>query len=168
MARRRDGTSVANYRVWRTPHFGRWQPAKSALDRETGLMRQRSPADISDVWSNAPARSRVVVTEVAPGGVFPCTKRSAQPPARRSQHAPASQAKENTMKHPLRIAVGGLTAALLAVSPGLVEALGATANGPYYAEPSWDQMLPASTRFIVLSNFNSEAVLDRETGLVWQ
>src|SRR5215813_14310693 len=43
-----------------------------------------------------------------------------------------------------------------------------TGNGPYYAEPSWDQTLPASTRFIVLSNFNSEAVLDRETGLVWQ
>ena len=43
-----------------------------------------------------------------------------------------------------------------------------TANGPYYATPSWDQTLPASTRFIVLSNMNSEAVLDRETGLVWQ
>ena len=43
-----------------------------------------------------------------------------------------------------------------------------TANGPYYATPSWDQTLPASTRFIVLSNFNSEAVLDRETGLVWE
>ena len=42
-----------------------------------------------------------------------------------------------------------------------------TANGPYYATPSWDQTLPANTRFIVLSNFNSEAVLDRETGLVW-
>ena len=27
-----------------------------------------------------------------------------------------------------------------------------TANGPYYATPSWDQTLPASTRFIVLSN----------------
>lgn len=40
--------------------------------------------------------------------------------------------------------------------------------GPYYATPSWDQTLPASTRFIVLSNFNSEAVLDRETGLVWE
>ncbi|HKA44710.1 MAG TPA: DUF1566 domain-containing protein, partial [Burkholderiales bacterium] len=38
---------------------------------------------------------------------------------------------------------------------------------PYYATPSWDQTLPANTRFIVLSNFNSEAVLDRETGLVW-
>lgn len=43
-----------------------------------------------------------------------------------------------------------------------------TANGPYYATPSWDQTLPAATRFIVLSNMNSEAVLDRETGLVWQ
>src|SRR5689334_977946 len=42
------------------------------------------------------------------------------------------------------------------------------APGPYYATPSWDQTLPASTRFIVLSNFNSEAVLDRETGLVWE
>jgi hypothetical protein len=40
--------------------------------------------------------------------------------------------------------------------------------GPYYATPSWDQTLPASTRFIVLSNFNNDAVLDRETGLVWQ
>jgi Protein of unknown function (DUF1566) len=43
-----------------------------------------------------------------------------------------------------------------------------TQNGPYYATPSWSQTLPASTRFIVLSNFNNAAVLDRETGLVWQ
>ena len=44
----------------------------------------------------------------------------------------------------------------------------ADAVGPYYATPSWDQTLPSSTRFIVLSNMNSEAVLDRETGLVWE
>jgi hypothetical protein len=43
-----------------------------------------------------------------------------------------------------------------------------TAAGPYYATPSWDQTLPSSTRFIVLSNFNNQAVLDRETGLVWE
>jgi hypothetical protein len=43
-----------------------------------------------------------------------------------------------------------------------------TANGPYYAWPSWDQTLPSSIRFIVLANMASEAVLDRETGLVWQ
>ncbi len=42
------------------------------------------------------------------------------------------------------------------------------ANGPYYATPSWDQSLAASTRFVVLTNFNSQAVLDRETGLVWE
>jgi hypothetical protein len=41
-------------------------------------------------------------------------------------------------------------------------------NGPYYAQPSWDQQLPTTTRFIVLSNWNNEAVLDRETGLVWE
>ena len=43
-----------------------------------------------------------------------------------------------------------------------------SAAGPYYAVPSWDQKLPSSTRFIVLSNWNNEAVLDRETGLVWE
>jgi hypothetical protein len=41
-------------------------------------------------------------------------------------------------------------------------------NGPYYGTPSWDQTLPAATRFILLANFNNDAVLDRETGLVWQ
>src|SRR5687768_11610081 len=43
-----------------------------------------------------------------------------------------------------------------------------TANGPYYATPSWDQTLPTATRFVVLSNFGGNAVLDRETGLVWE
>ena len=42
------------------------------------------------------------------------------------------------------------------------------ANGPYYATPSWNQQLPVSTRFIVLANWASAAVLDRETGLVWE
>jgi hypothetical protein len=48
-----------------------------------------------------------------------------------------------------------------------------TAVGPYYAPPSWDQKLQCDTlatcpRFVVLSNWNSQAVLDRETGLVWE
>ena len=55
--------------------------------------------------------------------------------------------------------------AALAVSPAAAQT---TANGPYYAVPSWDQTLPAAQRFIVLANMNQEAVLDRETGLVWQ
>ena len=69
------------------------------------------------------------------------------------------------MKHGLMHAFGFVTAALLALGAGPVAA---QSNGPYYATPSWDQTLPASTRFIVLSNFNSAAVLDRETGLVWE
>jgi hypothetical protein len=48
-----------------------------------------------------------------------------------------------------------------------------TAVGPYYAMPSWDQKLTCASasncpRFIVLSNWNNEAVLDRETGIVWE
>jgi len=46
-------------------------------------------------------------------------------------------------------------------------AVGATGTGPYYATPSWDQKLTA-TRFIVLTDWSSAAVLDRETGLVWE
>ena len=42
------------------------------------------------------------------------------------------------------------------------------AVGPYYAEPAWDQKKAVANRFVVLTNWNSEAVLDKETGLVWE
>jgi hypothetical protein len=42
------------------------------------------------------------------------------------------------------------------------------AVGPYYADPAWDQSLPVVTRFVVLTNWASAAVLDKETGLVWE
>lgn len=32
----------------------------------------------------------------------------------------------------------------------------------------WDQALPAAQRFLVLAAFNNAAVLDRNTGLVWE
>lgn len=62
--------------------------------------------------------------------------------------------------------------ATLALAAGPANAQ-TTAAGPYYSTPSWDQKLQCDTqatcpRFIVLSNWNGEAVLDRETGLVWE
>jgi hypothetical protein len=69
------------------------------------------------------------------------------------------------MKHALTHAFALMAGALfwLASNAALADAA-----GPYYAMPSWDQTLPSSTRFVVLSNMSSQAVLDRETGLVWQ
>ena len=67
-----------------------------------------------------------------------------------------------------------LTRAILMLAVALSFASSATAQtGPYYATPSWDQTLPCTTssncpRFVVLSNFGGDAVLDRETGLVWE
>jgi len=42
-----------------------------------------------------------------------------------------------------------------------------TAAAPYFVPPAWSQTLAPNVRFVILSNFNSDAVLDRETGLVW-
>lgn len=69
------------------------------------------------------------------------------------------------MKSALTSSFALIVLALFAFMPSHAAA---DAVGPYYATPSWDQTLPGSTRFVVLSNFNSQAVLDRETGLVWQ
>ena len=70
------------------------------------------------------------------------------------------------MKHTL---VRMLAVMVLALVGFAANPAGATPpGGPYYATPSWDQTLPASTRFIVLSNMSNAAVLDRETGLVWE
>lgn len=41
------------------------------------------------------------------------------------------------------------------------------AASTYYAVPSWSQKLAANVRFVVLTNWNNDAVLDRETGLIW-
>ncbi len=68
-----------------------------------------------------------------------------------------------TFSYTLGLVAAGVLA--LAAEPAAAQAI---APGPYYATPSWDQTLPPNTRFIVLSNFNGEAVLDRETGLVWE
>ena len=43
-----------------------------------------------------------------------------------------------------------------------------TGKGKNFANPSWNQTLTSSKRFIVLTNMNKEAVLDMETGLVWE
>jgi len=71
------------------------------------------------------------------------------------------------MKLPITPVVETVFGLLLLVATVSVNAQTVGA-GPYYASPSWDQTLPPNTRFIVLSNMNSAAVLDRETGLVWQ
>src|SRR5438093_6447623 len=75
------------------------------------------------------------------------------------------------IKHMRRVLVGWVAIGTLVLVSGPAQA--GSAKGPYYATPSWDQTLPCPThascpRFTVLTNFNSDAVLDRETGLVWE
>lgn len=41
------------------------------------------------------------------------------------------------------------------------------ASGPFLPISAWDQTLATNQRFIILTNLHSDAVLDRETGLVW-
>jgi hypothetical protein len=73
-----------------------------------------------------------------------------------------------------RMRRSGIIIGLLSI--GLFAGAALTANlaqavdaiGPYYAEPAWDQKFPAATRFVVLTNWGSAAVLDKETGLVWE
>jgi len=71
------------------------------------------------------------------------------------------------MKHRLLYTLGLIVLVMVAFSASPAGAQ-TVAPGPYYATPSWDQQLPAFTRFIVLSNWGGAAVLDRETGLVWE
>src|SRR5713101_6294178 len=83
--------------------------------------------------------------------------------ARRGQHHNIGGGP--IMRHTVSTAVG-----LVVLTVGLIvnqAPAQTTANGPYYATPSWDQTLACTTlatcpRFIVLSNFNNQAVLDRE------
>jgi len=59
------------------------------------------------------------------------------------------------------VALGGL-----ALTAGSAQA--DSGPGPYYAEPAWSQQLPIATRFVVLTDWTNDAVLDKETGLVWE
>ena len=61
------------------------------------------------------------------------------------------------------LSLGLLAGTAVTASP----AQAASGPGPYYAEPAWDRKMGAG-RFLILTNWNSEAVLDKETGLVWE
>src|SRR5205823_5493795 len=102
---------------------------------------------------------------------------------RKSEHRRQRRRKERAVFSNLRggrkmkqlFCTSGLVVLALAGFAANPAGAATTAAGPYYANPSWDQQLPASTRFVVLSNWidvahpsGGAAVLDRETGLVWE
>jgi hypothetical protein len=76
------------------------------------------------------------------------------------------------MKHRLFFALQVVLLAMMGFStvPAMAQT---TAQGFYYPPSAWDLQLQCNThatcpRFVVLSNWSNAAVLDRETGLVWE
>ena len=63
------------------------------------------------------------------------------------------------------LSLGVLATVALTAGPARAQT---TSVWPDYATPSWNQTLPSPTRFIILSNFAGAAVLDQNTGLVWE
>lgn len=61
----------------------------------------------------------------------------------------------------------GLPTAMPAPVGGYPPTVAPTVVGPYLGRSAWSQTIAPNARFLVLSNFNSDAVLDRATGLVW-
>jgi hypothetical protein len=67
------------------------------------------------------------------------------------------------------LSLGILVVVVLAAGVALAQTQPQPASvRPSYAMPSWEQTLHGPTRFVVLSNFGGAAVLDRNTGLVWE
>src|SRR5262245_5274667 len=65
------------------------------------------------------------------------------------------------------LAIVGLGAAVTLGPSAVTAQVTTSGSGAYYATPSWDQKITSGS-FVVLTNWNNEAVLDRETGLVWE
>lgn len=61
-----------------------------------------------------------------------------------------------------------IAAALLVARPGNASATDTIDPATHPHLKSWSNIIPAGKRFVVLADFNNEAVLDRETGLVWE
>jgi hypothetical protein len=66
--------------------------------------------------------------------------------------------------------INGLVSSAIVFGIGLADVgqaeLTPDRSSPFIA--SWNRTLPTEVRFIVLANFNSEAVLDQDTGLLWE
>jgi hypothetical protein len=70
------------------------------------------------------------------------------------------------MKRRLFCILGFIVLAAISIVAIPTKAITSNHQGKYYPLPSWDQTLQVSKRFVIV--MNNEAVLDKETGLVWE
>ena len=95
---------------------------------------------------------------------------SAAPPTTKNKGGEEMEKRKNQWGTSILIA---LASAIILAGTGLAGDLEpSAAPGPTMKTldqipPTWSIKLPAAERFVILADFNNEAVLDKETGLVW-
>jgi enamine deaminase RidA (YjgF/YER057c/UK114 family) len=83
--------------------------------------------------------------------------------------APTWAQNPTPQQQQLRQILDKLDQVLAATKAASAEAESAKSAGNEHIQTmQWDKAMPASQRFVVLTAFNNDAVLDKETGLVWE
>lgn len=136
--------------------------SSGAIDEIVEAAKSSSAAAVTDVSSAAKASTAAAIsdiTQVAESSATPAIDAAAVASRAATQAVEAA----NDAADAASLAA---VAALQAAEAAKAAAAGAAVSMPEGIPPSWHQILPGDKRFELV--LNDEAVLDKETGLVWE